>query len=148
MIFYLHFLLVNKQYQNFNLKLLVSKFDVVALIIWCVLPLLNFIGYWDNFLSFSLFSGKLPLMEISIKGKLPTALNKYFLPKKLSQNTDTTYVAHIQTWGMQGILVPPYPEVRVYKKIKEELLKKYSAVNIRFNVYKLPKKSQNIIELK
>jgi hypothetical protein len=148
MIFYILYLLFNKNYQTIQYKQLNTKYDVSVLTVWCLFPVLNFVGYWDNFLSFSLYSGKIPNMEICVQQNLPKEIEPYF---KLQPNPTICNGAtgvNIQVWGMEEILVPPYPEVRAYKKIKEALEIKYPDLKAAYYVYWLPKSPKNYIQLR
>lgn len=148
MIMYLiHFFIVEyKQFVPF--RNILFDYNLLIAMVWCLFPLLNFIGLWDNFMSFSLYSGRIPNMEICVEKNLPKELNYYFHIKPKPKKCSCNYGVNIQIWGMDEILVPPLPQERVYKKIKVELEKKYPEMVARYFIYRLPKCDQNYSEIK
>lgn len=143
MIVYLIQLLITKSYLDFSIKKIFSKPTIVIAIVWCFFPLLNFIGLWDYFMSSSLYSGRIPLMEVCVKKNLPSELSYFFhLKKKPKKCVDCIEGINIQTWGMNEILVPPLPQERVYEKIKIALEKKYPSMEADFYIFYLPKEKK------
>ena len=105
----------------------------IVLFFWTVLPALNFIGWWDHYLSWNLYSHTLPTMTICIKDTLPDNRLQPYLYKKVNPIIcDGSAQLNIQTWAMREMNVPPYPELRNYKKIKAHWLKKYPLLKVNF----------------
>ena len=148
MMMYLLHLSVVKQDSFVPIKSILVHWNLPLAIIWCLFPILNFVGLWDNFMSFSLYSGRIPNMEICVEKNLPKDLNYYFHIKPKPKKCDCENGVNIQIWGMDEILVPPLPQERVYHKVKRELEKKYPAMKARFYVYWLPKSAENYTYLK
>lgn len=101
----------------------ISSKKIVLLLLLYLLPLFNFFGKWDHFMSFSILSGKPKYMYIAIQDKniiekLPTAAKKYVGPNK--QFINMNYWAYDE----KGIMI--YPETRVYKSIAD-YLKNYAS---------------------
>ena len=109
----------------------------VILIFLGMLPVLNFFGYWDFFLSSSLFSSKAPLMFICIhKQGSSSVLQPYFTPGKNKFACDSNSVLlDVTEWSHSEMHVPVYPEIRIYKSIREQLLKRYPDMDATFTVY-------------
>jgi hypothetical protein len=140
MIIYLIQLLITNSYINFCVKQIFIKQTFAVAIVWCFFPLLNFIGLWDYFMSCSLYSGRIPLMEICVKENLPNELTYFFhLKKKPKRCLSCAEGINIQTWGMKEILVPPLPQERVYEKIKIAIEKKYPNLKADFYIFYLPR---------
>jgi len=148
MIFYLVHFVVTKSYQTFTIKSVLTSRNIALAIVWCCFPLLNFIGYWDNFMSCSLYSGRIPNMEICVEENLPKEIQPFFQLRNKPKICTSNDGVNIQVWGMNEILVPPLPQVRVYKKVKEALQKKYPTMKARYFVCWLPKSQENYMELK
>jgi len=104
-----------------NLKYRTTNIAIV--ILFWILPSLNFIGKWDNYLSFSLYSGKTSNFYILIKDteieKIDTSIYKYYY-----RNIDGLSggkIIDIGDWSFRELNVPCYPETRILKKLSERL---------------------------
>ncbi len=108
----------------------------ILLFCWAVFPALNFIGWWDHYLSWNLYSHTLPTMTICITDILTDNRLKPYLNKKVNPLIcEGNAQLNIQTWAMKEMNVPPYPELRNYKKIKAYWLKNYPADKVDFIIY-------------
>jgi hypothetical protein len=99
----------------------------VFIIVFSMLPFLNLFGYWDFYLSSSLFSYKTPIMNICIhnKGK-SKVLQRFFVDYKNEFLCDSnSKILNITGWAYKEMSVPPYPELRVYENIRSQLLQRY-----------------------
>lgn len=121
MIMLLYLLFIRQATVNIHLTHLWAGYNKVILIAWGILPALNYIGLWDNYLSSRLYSGGLPLMAICLK---PTDVENDMLQPYLNK-TDTyqlcngSAMINLQNWAMKEMNVPPYPEMRVYRQIEK-----------------------------
>ena len=133
MIFYLYHLFIKDATDSsFRLHLPNIRYRIV-LFCWAVLPTLNFIGWWDHYLSWNLYSHTLPTMNICIKDTLTDERLKPYLNKKVNPLIcEGNAQLNIQTWAMREMNVPPYPELRNYQKIKAYWLKNYPAIKVDF----------------
>jgi len=87
----------------------------LALILVLGLPVFNFIGLWDHYLSFSFYSGKAP--DLYILTKNPTELeHKYFLPIEGMEGGE---IISVVNWASMELNVPFYPESRIFKSFIE-----------------------------
>lgn len=90
---------------------------MVVLLVW-ILPVTNFLGYWDHYLSFSLYSDKPHNFFIAIEEgqvpKLDGRFNSYFVNY---EGMTGGRVIDVNTWAMRELNVPFYPERRVFKKL-------------------------------
>jgi hypothetical protein len=124
-----------------------NKFNWVVIAAWMLLPALNFIGYWDYFLSSSLYSGRVDVCFIKLQNPPPNfELSKYYKPIKAGDTSNIKTIA-VQTWCNDELDVPPCPQKRVYKKIKEQWPTKYPTVSAKFWVINRSKKKQIATEL-
>jgi hypothetical protein len=82
------------------------------------MPVLNFFGLWDTYLSFSLYSGKINAFYIAVEdnelGKIDKRLNQYFIRIDGLQGGK---IIGVNEWAVGELNVPFYPETRNLKKI-------------------------------
>lgn len=133
MIFYLYYIFVKNEKIDLSFKFLLSGRNIPVLICWGILPILNLVGYWDNYLSSGIYSGKLPQMLICIKdtSKCP-GLKRFCKPdyRHLCNGCNTIDLGY---WAISETNVAPYPEMRVYKKLQHKLVLQYPAAGLSFN---------------
>ena len=80
------------------------------------MPLFNFFGWWDSYLSAALYSGNTLVARVHISDavveKLPPAVReKHHYFNQLS----------VTDWALAELNVPPYPARRVYRGIARRL---------------------------
>ena len=139
MIIYLYFLFIKKDTAPSQNIALLNKSNKIILLCWTILPALNFIGLWDNYLSWCIYSYNLPLMAICIKDSATATQFHSYLNKKDSLNIcDSNALLNIQNWALKEMNVPAYPEERVYKKIEEHWKKSFPLSNVSFVIYYFP----------
>jgi hypothetical protein len=108
----------------------------LIIVLFGILPILNFFGYWDFYLSASLFSSKPPDMYIYIhRPGSSQVLHPFFTDHKNEILNDSTSAINVRAWSFREMEVPAYPEMRIYKSIREQLLKRYPDMNATFVVY-------------
>ena len=116
-------------------------------IAWMFLPVLNFFGYWDYFLSSSLYSGRVDVCFIKIINPPKNfELRKYFKEKKAGDSTNIETIA-VQTWSMDEVDTPPFPQKRVYQKMKTQWQKKYPNIEAKFLVINRSSRKKIVTEL-
>gem|GEM_PF-162577 len=88
--------------------------SLLILVLFVVCPALFFVGKWDAYPSFSLYSGNTASFSIEFA-------DKAVIPEKLLQFTEITdeqtYVLRSTNWAVADIRVPMYPEVRVLESV-------------------------------
>jgi hypothetical protein len=131
-VFFIRNPLVSVSFQSIDLG-----WNRVIILFFGILPVLNFFGYWDYFLSSSLFSFKPPEMYICIhnpgSGKI---LQPFFSGDKNKFLCDSNSILlNVREWSFREMQAPAYPELRIYKSIKEQLVKRYPDMNATFTVY-------------
>ena len=122
----------------------------LIIVFFGILPVLNFFGYWDFYLSSSLFSNKPPEMYICIhKPGSSKVLQPFFAGYKNKFLCDSnSTLLDVRAWSFREMQVPAYPEIRIYKSIKEQILKRYPDMNATFTVYPYINGRKTRIELK
>lgn len=85
--------------------------------VW-IFPVLNFFGYWDHYLSFSLYSDKPSKFYIAIEqselNKMDKRFEEYFVNIPGLQGGQ---IIDVDKWAFSELNVPFYPEVRCFKKL-------------------------------
>jgi hypothetical protein len=84
------------------------------------LPLLSYYGWWDSYLSFSVYSGNTARADIilspAMKERLPASLQSFAHP--LGRTNQSGYHGpfrfDFRNWGEAEVKVPPLPEPRSY----------------------------------
>ena len=108
----------------------------LIVILFGILPVLNFYGYWDFYLSSSLFSSRPPEMYICIQhagsGKVLQPFFGGYKSKLLCDSTSS--MINVRDWSFKEMQSPVYPEIRVYKSMKEQLLLRYPDMSATFIV--------------
>jgi len=83
-----------------------------------IMPLLNFVKAWDDYLSFSLYSDKTHRFYIAIQedevSKLDHRYQPYFVQIEGMQGGE---MIDVNEWSMEELNVPFYPETRLFKKL-------------------------------
>ena len=127
---------LNKETVPININALWKGWNKIIIICWGVLPALNYAGLWDSYLSSRLYSGSLPQMVFCIKDSAEIKMLKPYLNKSDLYNVcKADALVNIQTWAMKEMNTAPCPQLRVYKKIKEQWLKKYPGSSTKFVFY-------------
>lgn len=118
----IYFIFVRKKgLPSLNIKMLFYDWNKLVLVVCGILPIFCFAGYWDNFLSAQLYTANFPFMAVCIKDTSNlNELKPYFTKKDKFNLCNGSVLLNIQTWSMNEMNVPVYPELRVYKKIKKE----------------------------
>lgn len=119
---------------SIHLNVKVNRWNIIFILVFGILPIFNFVGNWDYFLSSSLFSSKLPMMYVYIHnaGKEKILLPYITTPKNRCITDTSTMELNILKWSFKEMNVPVYPEIRVYKEIKSQLLQRYTGINAEF----------------
>lgn len=92
----------------------------IALAVAGIAPALNFAGYWDEYLSASLYSGRAQtafvVLSQSGRAQAPADVQPFIIVSKRG------YISlNLARWALDEMNVPAYPEVRVYRAVAEKL---------------------------
>ena len=130
---------------TYNATFFRNKLNIVIVIMVAILPFLNFIGKWDNYFSFNLYSGNTPVLLIcSSSFQQYPKLVDYQSKTNVSKFCDNSSSINTNKWAMEELNVPVIPEVRVFKKVQNEFGKKYPMLDNTFLYYQYPYKKENI----
>jgi len=140
MIGYLYLLSFRENEALLPFMQIFKGWNVLVLICWGILPALNFLGRWDNYLSSGIYSGRLPAMTICVKdtGKCKP-LERYCM-KDYRSICNGGELIDLQYWSMVETKMAPYPEIRSYKKIQAKLEKQFPDAGLNFVYFDRPAK--------
>ena len=104
-----------------------SSWSAAVVALFWLLPILSFLGKWDSYLSFSLYTGNLTKADIfisaSLRERLPPALQEFIVPTPAPYNEQLQgpYVVLVELWADKILRVPPLPEARNYRHLAKYL---------------------------
>jgi hypothetical protein len=92
----------------------------VVLVLVLIMPFFSFFGWWDSYLSWSLYSGNVDGASIfcsdAVAKQLPGYLQRYITHVSSNNN-----LLDVRDWTMGELNIPGYPESRVYRRIGGEV---------------------------
>ncbi|HEV2765259.1 MAG TPA: hypothetical protein VGV38_19910, partial [Pyrinomonadaceae bacterium] len=98
----------------------VWEFRSLAVVLFGLLPALNFFGLWDSYLSSSLYSGATARASVMLgdadAARLPPGVRAY-----VERNAEGREFVSLNRWAYGELNVPPYPEPRVARRIARRL---------------------------
>ncbi len=97
-----------------------SVLQWAMLLLFGLMPIFNFFGYWDAYLSASLYSGNTMKAEFllpeSAYRRLPEAVRRHAY-----ETFDRKYSLEVFLWSIEELNVPTYPAERVFRSILRHL---------------------------
>lgn len=94
---------------------------ILAIIIFLLLPILNFFGMWPNYLSAALYSGNTPVLRAIVaredEERLPHAIRQAI---DISDKNGPTLIA--ERWGIEELGIPSFPEVTSLEQLAAKLV--------------------------
>jgi hypothetical protein len=132
MIGFLYLIFFRYEQNPFSFKPLSIGWNKLVFIFLGILPVLNFAGWWDNYVSSGVYSGKLPQMVICIKDTSKCRDLRRFCKTGTHQFCDGNNTVNLQYWSMSETQMAPYPEIRVYKKLQHKLEMEYPEAGLSF----------------
>ncbi len=109
---------------------------IIAVLLFLFLPVLNFFGRWDNYLSSALYSGNVPVLRIQVNDE-----DEANLPSSIRQAIDirdkSAPTLVVERWAMDELGVPAYPEVPSLEKLAEKIVQsgKFNRSQIYIETY-------------
>ena len=126
---------------------LIIGFNKIPFLILGILPFFCFMGLYDNFFSFNLYSGSLKYLRICVdENKISPEYKPYFAKNK--SNCVTKKVISGNDWSLKEMNVVIYPEVRFYKGIIKNWKEKNPDSDAQFYIYQYPFGPENFVEYK
>jgi uncharacterized membrane protein YphA (DoxX/SURF4 family) len=100
-----------------------SVYTCVMIIPVCILPALSFFNAWDSYLSFSLYSGKVPRAYLCVEriNEVPELKRYAAKSDRLNKCKGTTFIA-LNKWCMSELKVAYYPETRAFNQLQQKLI--------------------------
>ncbi|HEU4496761.1 MAG TPA: hypothetical protein VFR70_06890 [Flavobacterium sp.] len=142
MILFLYLLYFKDGPANTDVPSLLKKHGKMHLLYLVLLPSVSFFGYYDNYLSFNLYSGGLKSMEICIADKLKAKEYSLFFSKPKFCKAEKSI--NLNRWALEEMNVLPYPEERNFKEIARKFKLRNPGIDASFIIYQYPYKLQNL----
>jgi len=109
---------------------------IFAVCLFVLMPVGNFFGLVDHYLSWSLYSGHVPIASISAsRDTLDELVDETIITKTEIDGVSSVKMHH---WSLQSINFVPYPEERVFIEIFSSLCKKFPDPNLSLNIETTP----------
>jgi hypothetical protein len=113
-----------------------SSFAIVLTSLVFVMPALNFIRLWPTYLSFSLYSGKTPVVYLCVNDSTKMGDIDLYLGKRDKYNfCKGRPIVSLSKWSLSEIKVPYYPEEKSLNKLEKILNQKYPEVGFSMGYF-------------
>lgn len=89
-----------------------TPLHVTAIFLFGLMPALSFVGAWDAYLSFKLYSGNTHRAFIAIPPN-----SDWRWPARYHPFLKNSRALSVEEWALKELNVPPYPQERVYRKV-------------------------------
>ena len=137
MILFLYFVFIKGNNNKVVFENLIIGYNKIIFSLIGIAPLFNFFGYWDDYLSFNLYSGNSKRLEICIpKNAYIPEYQKFF--SKKSRFCESCYVLKGNEWALKEMNTVLYPENRLFMGLIKKWKQKYPKTNTTFYIYKYP----------
>lgn len=94
---------------------------IIAILLFLALPVLNFFGRWDNYLSSALYSGNVPVLRVQLnEGGEALLAPSIRQAVDISDRNAPTLI--VERWALDELGIPPYPEVKSLEKLAEKIV--------------------------
>ena len=95
-------------------------FQKIVLVLFALMPILDFFNLWDHYLSSALYSGNrnsgVVYLSDAVFDRLPDKIEDYVTEDGPNRNE-----LDIFDWSVGELNVPSYPEIRIYKNVAREI---------------------------
>jgi hypothetical protein len=110
----------------------------LAITLFLFLPILNFFGYWPNYLSAALYSGNVPVLRVIVdpadEAKLPSAIRQSV---DISNVNEPTLIA--ERWALEELGIPTFPEVSSLEILGRKLMESGRYNNSKIYIETFPR---------
>ena len=127
-----YLLFIRDHTQVIDRTMLLKGANNLIWLCWGLLPAFSFAGLWDNYLSSNLYSGRQPFMLICVADTNAVAELKPYLEKDGHQLCSGQAVINVNRWAFTELHVPPYPQQRVQRQLKQVFNAHYPQAGARF----------------
>lgn len=135
MICYLYLFFIKNNIAAFDIPALVSRRNVAVAVSWGILPALCFLGWWDNYFSANLYSGRQPYMLICIGNPERAPQLAPYMEHDNNNICHGQQMINVNKWAYKELNAPPCPQYRVFGKIKTSFEQKFPGGASRFIAY-------------
>ena len=129
------FLLFFKRFFNPEHSFFMKPFSWLLIACFCLLPFLRLAGRWDNYLSFTMYSGGLTQLYICTSDLATLQKMSVYMGSTRNGMIPCDFPVSTYQWGMKAMNAAPYPQERVYRSIARQWKKKYPGVAVKFYLF-------------
>jgi len=94
-----------------------KKMKQFIVVVFMILPILSFVGLWDSYNSFSLYSGNIDKAFLFLSESFVKKNNTKDFEIFIEEKKSGYHFVNLKSWSFSEIKTPIYPEIRVFKKI-------------------------------
>ena len=145
MVLFLYLLFFKIKNNTISFTNLTEGYNKIPFLVIGVFPFFCFIGLYDNYMSFNLYSGTLKQLEICIEKHQDIKKYQNFITNKKTF-CKNSQVINANTWALKEMNTVVYPETRVFKAIIKKWKLQNPTINATFHIYQYPYQPNNIIE--
>lgn len=110
----------------------------LAIALFLFMPILNFFGYWPNYLSAALYSGNVPVLRVIVdpvdEARLPSAIRQAV---DISNVNKPTLIA--ERWALEELGIPTFPEVSSLEVLGKKLIESGKFSNSKIYIETFPR---------
>ena len=133
--------------STISFKNLLSGYNKIPFVVLAILPFFCFIGLYDNFFAFNLYSGTTKHFSICVDENKISSAYQPFISKNRKICGDKNVISG-NDWALKEMNVVIYPEERFYKGIIEIWKEQNPNSEARFYIYQYPYKPEDYVEYK
>ncbi|MFC4740175.1 hypothetical protein ACFO3U_09235 [Flavobacterium ponti] len=143
MILFLYVVFISNYPIKISFKKIIEGYNFVLFVLIGIMPFFCFLGIWDNFLSFNLYSGGTKYLEICVEN--PKELKKIEVYKfKKGKFCDDKVAISVHDWSLKELNITVYPERRILIDVIKKWKKQNPNCKATFYIYSYPYKKENI----
>ena len=133
--------------STISFKNLLSGYNKIPFVVLGILPFFCFIGLYDNFFAFNLYSGTTKHFSICVDENKISSAYQPFISKNRKICGDKNVISG-NDWALKEMNVVIYPEERFYKGIIEIWKEQNPNSEAQFYIYQYPYKPEDYVEYK
>lgn len=136
MILLLGFIYKDHFQYSFSISFFKKVYVQIVLILIMILPISNFFGFWEDYLSFSLYSGKAVNICICFNQSEETKPLEPYISKTNKYNFCNNQAAvFMNKWALAELKVPIYSEKRTLEYLEKKMASDYPNTDFEWNYY-------------
>jgi hypothetical protein len=137
MIVFLYVLFCTKKQMHIQWRGLVSGYNKIHFVYLGIMPFFCFLGLYDNYLSFNVYSGTAMRLEICIENPEKASEYKPYFQKKGALCKSEASI-RLNNWSLKEMNIIAYPEERVFRSIIKKFKERNPDVQAHYFISHYP----------